>query len=122
MLGRYIAVPLSAIKQNWLTHIRAMLHNEDDYPDPMAFHPERFLKEGKLDASVRDPSQIAFGFGRRYVGAVALFPGQRLSCIHWHSKDMPGSTYWDFGLVVDCSKRSLRIQHQRGAGQGRHAD
>ncbi len=40
-------------------------HDEDDYPDPMAFRPERFLKEGKLDTSVRDPSQMAFGFGRR---------------------------------------------------------
>jgi cytochrome P450 len=42
-----------------------MLHDEDDYPDPSSFRPERFLKDGKLDPSVRDPSQIAFGFGRR---------------------------------------------------------
>ena len=43
-----------------------MLHNEDDYPDPAVFKPERFLKDGKLDPDIRDPSMIAFGFGRRW--------------------------------------------------------
>ncbi|KAF9479499.1 cytochrome P450 [Pholiota conissans] len=43
----------------------AMLQDENDYPDPSNFRPERFLKDGKLDPSVRDPAQIAFGFGRR---------------------------------------------------------
>ena len=45
---------------------RAMLHNEDDYPDPSAFKPERFLKDGQLDPNIPDPEMIAFGFGRRY--------------------------------------------------------
>ena len=44
---------------------RAMLYNEDDYPDPSAFKPERFIKNGKLDPNIRDPEMIAFGFGRR---------------------------------------------------------
>ncbi|KAI0764617.1 O-methylsterigmatocystin oxidoreductase [Trametes elegans] len=35
------------------------------YPDPGAFMPERFLKDGKLDPAVRDPQKFAFGFGRR---------------------------------------------------------
>ncbi|KAF8799114.1 cytochrome P450 [Phlegmacium glaucopus] len=43
----------------------AMLHNEAEYPDPFAFKPERFLKDGRLDSRVRDPATIAFGFGRR---------------------------------------------------------
>ena len=42
-----------------------MLHDERVYPDPYEFKPERFLKNGKLDSSVRDPMEIAFGFGRR---------------------------------------------------------
>ena len=42
-----------------------MLHNESDYPDASAFKPERFLKDGVLDPSVRDPATVAFGFGRR---------------------------------------------------------
>ena len=45
---------------------RAMLYNEDDYPDPSAFKPERFIKDGQLDPNIRDPSTVAFGFGRRW--------------------------------------------------------
>jgi len=58
-----------------LYHInRAMLYNEDDYPDPSAFKPERFIdKDGQLDPNVRDPAMIAFGFGRR------LCPGNHLA-------------------------------------------
>ena len=44
---------------------RSMLYNEDDYPDPSAFKPERFMKDGQLDENIRDPALIAFGFGRR---------------------------------------------------------
>ena len=44
---------------------RAMLNDERDYPEPREFRPERFLKDGQLDPSVRDPVDIAFGFGRR---------------------------------------------------------
>ena len=44
---------------------RAMLNDERVYPEPQEFRPERFLKNGVLDNSVRDPMDIAFGFGRR---------------------------------------------------------
>jgi cytochrome P450 len=42
-----------------------MLNDERGYPEPLIFKPERFLKNGKFDSSVRDPMDIAFGFGRR---------------------------------------------------------
>ena len=42
-----------------------MLNDERDYPESCEFRPERFLMNGKLDDSVRDPMDIAFGFGRR---------------------------------------------------------
>ena len=45
---------------------RAMLNDERVYPEPRIFKPERFLKNGQLDSSVRDPMDIAFGFGRRW--------------------------------------------------------
>ncbi|KAL4249667.1 cytochrome P450 family protein [Abortiporus biennis] len=51
----------------------AILHDPKDYPDPEAFDPERFLKDGKLDHTVRDPNILAFGFGRR------ICPGRHFS-------------------------------------------
>lgn len=43
-----------------------MLHDETDYPLPEHFNPDRFLdKDGLLNAKVRDPTDLAFGFGRR---------------------------------------------------------
>jgi len=42
-----------------------MLHDEADYPNPEAFNPERYFKDGYPDLSVRDPTSLVFGFGRR---------------------------------------------------------
>ncbi|KDR69223.1 hypothetical protein GALMADRAFT_925136 [Galerina marginata CBS 339.88] len=48
-----------------IPNVWAMLHDEEQYPDPYTFKPERFMKDGKLDPSVRNPAMMAFGFGRR---------------------------------------------------------
>lgn len=37
-----------------------MLHNENDYPDPMKFDPTRHLSQNGGDSRT-----VAFGFGRR---------------------------------------------------------
>ncbi|KAM6492078.1 Cytochrome P450 [Amanita muscaria] len=42
-----------------------LLHDEQVYPDPFSFKPDRFLQDGKINKSVRDPSDVAFGYGRR---------------------------------------------------------
>ncbi|KAF8815156.1 cytochrome P450 [Phlegmacium glaucopus] len=46
----------------------AMLHDENVYPDPFQFKPERFLTADGLnmDKPARDPSDIIWGFGRRF--------------------------------------------------------
>ncbi|KAJ7483529.1 cytochrome P450 [Mycena latifolia] len=51
----------------------AILNDEEMYPDPHTFKPERFLRDGKLNPSVRDPDTAAFGFGRR------ICPGKNMA-------------------------------------------
>ncbi|KAJ4490644.1 cytochrome P450 [Lentinula aciculospora] len=47
-------------------NIWAMLHNENVYPEPHSFKPERFIGEdGKINPAVKDPDTALFGFGRR---------------------------------------------------------
>ncbi|KAF8877650.1 cytochrome P450 [Gymnopilus junonius] len=64
--GYYIPKRAVVIGNSW-----AMLHDEETYPDPSTFNPDRFLTTNKstgkleLDPTVRDPALMAFGFGRR---------------------------------------------------------
>ncbi|KAF9552414.1 cytochrome P450 [Agrocybe pediades] len=49
-----------------LPNVWALLRDERRYgPNTSDFIPERFLKDGKLNADVMDPERIAFGYGRR---------------------------------------------------------
>ncbi|KAF4580754.1 hypothetical protein EYR38_003040 [Pleurotus pulmonarius] len=45
-------------------NIWALLRDEEVYPDPGTFNPERFLKDGVIDPKTLDPIPN-FGFGRR---------------------------------------------------------
>ena len=48
------------------------MHDPEVFNDPEEFHPERYLKDGKLNPDVRDPDCAAFGFGRRSVNTTCL--------------------------------------------------
>ncbi|OSD07377.1 cytochrome P450, partial [Trametes coccinea BRFM310] len=36
------------------------------YDEPEQFNPDRFIRDGKLDTSVRDPAVYVFGYGRSH--------------------------------------------------------
>ncbi|KAJ8506903.1 hypothetical protein ONZ45_g10644 [Pleurotus djamor] len=44
----------------------AIMRDESIFPDPDAFKPERFIKDGKIDPELTEITQIVFGFGRRH--------------------------------------------------------
>lgn len=47
---------------------RALLHDEEVYPQASKFWPERFLDDdGQINRNVRNPDFAAFGFSRRLV-------------------------------------------------------
>ena len=48
------------------------MNDPEVYEDPEVFRPERFIRDGALDTSVRDPAAFVFGYGRRHVAAVYL--------------------------------------------------
>ncbi|RXW13562.1 hypothetical protein EST38_g12290, partial [Candolleomyces aberdarensis] len=50
-----------------------IMHDPDVFEDPMAFKPERFLRDGKPNPDILDPMIATFGFGRR------ICPGRLLA-------------------------------------------
>ncbi|XP_006456366.1 hypothetical protein AGABI2DRAFT_211278 [Agaricus bisporus var. bisporus H97] len=58
--GYYIPKGTYVLGNAW-----SLLHDPEFYKEPLNFNPDRFLKNGELDPSVRDPSVASFGFGRR---------------------------------------------------------
>ena len=54
------------LETNIIVLCRACMHDPAVYEDPHVFRPERFIRDGKLDPSVRDPLAFVFGFGRRF--------------------------------------------------------
>jgi cytochrome P450 len=46
-------------------NVWGLLRDPNVYPDPEAFNPDRFLKDGKINPLVFNPEDRAFGAGRR---------------------------------------------------------
>lgn len=63
----YLVHPLNMRTSPCSLKFRAILHDENLYPDPFEFRPERFLKDGYISFE-QQPDPIltgAFGYGRR---------------------------------------------------------
>jgi cytochrome P450 len=98
--GYHIAAHSVVVFNVW-----AMSNDERDYPEPREFRPERFLKNGKLDSSVRDPMDIVFGFGRR------VCPGKHIA--HSTVTLAVASVLSNFDLLREVDKNGQEIQPKR---------
>ena len=58
--GYFIPKGATVIQNIW-----AIFRDPNIYPDPAAFNPDRFLKDGKINPPVFDPEDRVFGAGRR---------------------------------------------------------
>ena len=58
--GYFIPAGATVIENMW-----ADLRDPKVYPDPEAFNPDRFLKDGEIDPLVSNPEDRVFGSGRR---------------------------------------------------------
>ncbi|KAI0698980.1 O-methylsterigmatocystin oxidoreductase [Cerioporus squamosus] len=58
--GHFIPAGTVLFANTW-----ACMHDPLAYHEPEAFRPERFIRDGKLDPTVRDPADFVFGYGRR---------------------------------------------------------
>ncbi|KZP29750.1 cytochrome P450 [Athelia psychrophila] len=57
-----------------IPNIYQISKDEETYPEPFSFQPERYLKDGKIDHSVMNPTTMGmFGYGRR------ICPGRHLA-------------------------------------------
>ncbi|KAH9478027.1 Cytochrome P450 monooxygenase 98 [Psilocybe cubensis] len=83
----------------------AMLHNEDVYPDPFEFNPDRFMKDGKFNKSVRDPSHACWGFGRR------ICPGRYMAFSSVWIAVASLLTVYDIKKAVDEEGNVIEPQH-----------
>ena len=58
--GYFIPAGATVMEDTW-----AVCRDPDLYPDPEAFNPDRFLKDGEINPLVFNPEERVFGSGRR---------------------------------------------------------
>ncbi|KAG9318126.1 cytochrome P450 [Chiua virens] len=77
---------------------RAMYHNEDVYPEPDVFKPDRFLVDGTLKEEFQFVDSLSFGFGRR------MCPGR-------HTAD---GSVWAAVVSILCAFKIEKLRDEKG--------
>lgn len=85
----------------------AIMHDEEFYPNPTTFDPERWLKDGQLDESAQDPRVAIYGFGRRICpgrhfadASVFLEVAMALKCFRFEVYEESGVSYPPSGEII----------------------
>ncbi|KAI0821982.1 cytochrome P450 [Trametes gibbosa] len=99
--GCFIPAGTTIIPNTW-----AMLHDPEAYTNPAEFMPERFIKDGASDPTVRDPRDFAFGVcPGRFFAEESLYLIVA-SILH----------VFDIGPPLDEVGRPIKIEYQQTDG------
>lgn len=92
-----------------------MHHNEDAYPEPDVFKPERFFVNGKLNED-KSTDSFAFGFGRyfdifffHFIPSLTLFV--RRVCPGRYNAD---SSVWAAMVSILCAFKITKARGEQG--------
>ncbi|EKM77271.1 hypothetical protein AGABI1DRAFT_77713 [Agaricus bisporus var. burnettii JB137-S8] len=103
--GYYIPKGTCVLGNAW-----SILHDPEFYKDPLSFNPDRFLKNGEIDPSVRDPTVASFGFGRR------ICPGRFFSDASLYSTVSHVLTVFDIKPSLDGNGKEIEIKPEMTDG------
>ena len=107
-----VCPPLTFFANPFLHSTRAITHDEEIYPDPFTFNPNRHLG----DAAQPDPYKFVFGFGRR------ACPGMFSLCATQITLRKKKSIVYYRGpsgrnvLISECIEYLDRLQHLKASG------
>ncbi|EIW59173.1 cytochrome P450 [Trametes versicolor FP-101664 SS1] len=103
--GNFVPAGTTIIANVW-----DILHDPVTYEDPFAFRPERFIKDGKLDVTVQDPTDYMFGFGRR------ICPGRYLAIPSLFINIASLLHVFEFSLPLDDKGYPVSAKYEEGHG------
>ncbi|KXN82009.1 O-methylsterigmatocystin oxidoreductase [Leucoagaricus sp. SymC.cos] len=83
----------------------AMLQDEEVFPNPKEFRPDRFIKDGALVKDVLDPMVVAtFGFGRR------MCPGSHIALSALYIAAASILSLFDISPALDANNNPIEVK------------
>ncbi|EDR09884.1 uncharacterized protein LACBIDRAFT_189858 [Laccaria bicolor S238N-H82] len=88
----------------------SILHDPEVFEAPGEFRRERYLKDGQINPSVRDPGVAVFGFGRR------MCPGKHLGDVSLYSVVSSVLAVYNISAPMDEFGRPVQLQAKYKSG------
>ncbi|KAI0763625.1 cytochrome P450 [Trametes elegans] len=93
-----------------MVNIWDILHDHKHYDRPYDIWPERYIRNGKLDHTVRDPESFTFGFGRR------VCPGRHFARSALFIAVASVLHVFDVSLPVDENGEEIQVNYRPSGG------
>ena len=90
----------------------SMNFNEETYPQPHKFDPERFLSADRKTCVVSSASSAAFSFGKRYLCPASFTPSPVSDYDYSFQQEMSWSVSGRCRAILHRCKRPQMLHHQ----------